>query len=131
VGDTAAQSTPLVIAGLQGVRARSVAAGYHTSLTVMAGGEAYGWGRGVADDGMPRLVLGLELTETRACYARTTGCACMPERVQPLSCHRQATAVGQLRLSVRVTDASIEVSRGVPDRDPMFSVVSLSKLPGS
>ena len=74
-GDTHSQFTPRTVAGLQGVRVRSVAAGWSTSLVVTTGGEAYGWGRGLnendADDEEEEEeeewevnpVLGLELTE--------------------------------------------------------------------
>ena len=63
------------IAGLQGVRVRSVASGAYTSLAVTTGGEAYGWGLGLTehddDDDEEEgeegeevnPVLGLELTE--------------------------------------------------------------------
>jgi alpha-tubulin suppressor-like RCC1 family protein len=46
--DTATQRRPRVIAGLQGVRVRSVAAGNFTGLAVTAEGEVYGWGRGTS-----------------------------------------------------------------------------------
>jgi alpha-tubulin suppressor-like RCC1 family protein len=59
--NTAAQLTPRVIEGLQGVRVRSVAAGCYTSLAVATDGEAYGWGRGVDEFGQLSPVLGLEL----------------------------------------------------------------------
>ena len=64
-GNTVAQLTPLVIAGLQGVRVRSVAAGYYTSLAGTTDGEVYGWGNGVGHDhgGELNPVLRLELTE--------------------------------------------------------------------
>ena len=65
-GDTAFQRTPLVIAGLQGVRVRSVAAGDNTSLAVTIDGEAYGWGRSFVDDNGDVLWMpGLENTEDR------------------------------------------------------------------
>ena len=69
-GDTAVQLTPRVIAGLQGVRVSSVAAGAVTSLAVTTQGVVYGWGYGVDEKGgryinndvVPNPVLGLELT---------------------------------------------------------------------
>ena len=74
-GDTAWQFAPRVVAGLQGVRVGSVAAGDRTSFAATADGEAYGWGCGVDDgeeeeedteeeeDREPDPVLGLEVTE--------------------------------------------------------------------
>ena len=47
--------------GCQGVRVRSVAAGYFTSLAATTDGEAFGWGLGVDHAGEPDHVLGLEL----------------------------------------------------------------------
>ena len=71
-GDTESQLMPLKIAGLQGVRVRSIAAGTSTSLAVTSDGEAYGWGRGLGhivlhedeeENVDVNLVLGLELTD--------------------------------------------------------------------
>ena len=57
-------TTPRVIAELQGVRFRSVAAGECTSLGVTIDGEVYGWGAGVVEGtGEQDPVLGLGLTE--------------------------------------------------------------------
>jgi alpha-tubulin suppressor-like RCC1 family protein len=62
------QLTPRVIAGLQGLHVRLVAAGRDTSFAVTADGAAYGWGPGGGDDwdpmgDQPDPVLGLQLTE--------------------------------------------------------------------
>ena len=62
-GNTAVNRTPLMIAGLQDVHVRSVAAGDFTSLAVTIDGDADGWGRGLGNDRVPHPVLGLLLTE--------------------------------------------------------------------
>jgi alpha-tubulin suppressor-like RCC1 family protein len=51
-GDTAEKLAPLLVAGLQGVSVRSIAAGAETSHAVTTDGEAFGWGLDVCDDGM-------------------------------------------------------------------------------
>ena len=65
-GNTATQLTPFLIAGLEGVCVRLVAAGRTTSLAITSDGEAYGWlGLGWCACMWMELdpVLGLELTE--------------------------------------------------------------------
>ena len=66
-GDMAFQFTPRIIAGLQDVQIRSIAAGGLTSLAVTTDGELYGWGTGAAgyEEGfeVASSVLGLELIE--------------------------------------------------------------------
>jgi alpha-tubulin suppressor-like RCC1 family protein len=99
-GDTACKLTPRTIAGLQGVRVRSLEleAGKDTSLAVTPDGDAYGWERGHTDNadyedeeeegggrGMWTQCSDWSSRSTSSCRSSTRACTCMPECVHPLA----------------------------------------------